>query len=114
MSTTKTFTEEEITERLRVLANRPIDRAELAAFTASVNGPLKSILESLTKKLDGVPFDEAEACDRAIKFSETVIRIAEDKKEVGLERSHQERLAIRYLGFSIYHLSGDADAETKS
>jgi hypothetical protein len=101
---TKTFTPEEVTERVRVLAAKPIDRAELDSFINSLEygSSLHFVLTAYRAKLDGHSVDEVLAYDIAMRISESVIEGAEQK------------IAVRYLGRAMFVFSGDQDAEHRA
>jgi hypothetical protein len=113
---TKTFTEEEITERVRVLATKPVDRPELDSFINSLEygSPFHYVLTAYRAKLDGHSVDEVLAYDIAMRISESVIEAAEQKLANGQERTQHESLSVRYLGRAMFVFSGDQDAEHRA
>ena len=109
------LTEEQVTERVRQMATKPVNRPELDGFINSLEygAPLHYVLTAFRAKLDGHTVNESTALDAAFRISESVIEAAEAEVANG-ERTQHNRLSVRYLGRAIYHLSGDADAELKS
>jgi hypothetical protein len=109
---TKTFTPEELTERVRVLAAKPVDRAELNSFINSLEygSPLHFVLTAYRAKLDGHSVDEVLALHIAMRTSKSVIEDAEQKIANGQERTQPESLSVRYLGRAIFVFSGDQAA----
>jgi hypothetical protein len=114
---TKTFTPEEITERVREMAAKPIDRAELDAFIETLEylSPLQFVLTTYRAKLDGLlPVNESLALDTAFDISDTIINTVEAKIAAGQERTQHERLSVKYLGLATWQFSGDADADHRA
>jgi excisionase family DNA binding protein len=92
-------------EGVRGLAAKPVDRAELAAYTIQTEGPLRFVLDSLAASLDGKPFDVKLAFDAAMRIATPLLKTAEMKRDNRHERTDSERLETRYLGLAIFRFS---------
>jgi excisionase family DNA binding protein len=93
-----------LAKRLRTI---PVNRAELDAYTASVDGPFRFVLESLAAKLDGVPFNKELTQFHAIKLAGPLLQSIDEKIANRQEKTQSERLAVKYLGMALLNFSED-------
>jgi hypothetical protein len=107
-------TEAQIDERVRQMATKPVNRKELNYFIDSMveaGSPLHFVMTSYRASLDGLSVDKERALQTGLDVSGPLIDTVESKSAV--YRTHFEKMAIRFLGRAIYHLSGDQDADSQ-